>query len=220
MATRANANAGDGIRAVVHVGSPGQCPAAALSNESQSTVTDVTWSTPDGEGRVVEDLTVETADGVDDDRLTEVYRAGSRRTYRFDREAEPSCVCQSVEELGVPLADVQARDGALELTFFADDVGVVRETVSRLRGGFDDVSVKYLSRAGDADSSDLVMVDRDRLTARQREVLETAHDLGYFEYPKGANAATVADELGIATSTFVEHLSAAQSKLLDAVLEE
>lgn len=217
MATRANA--GGGIRAVVHVGSPGQCPAAALSNESQSTVTDVTWSTPSGDGHVVEDLTVEAADDVDDERLTEIYRAGSRRTYRFDRETEPSCVCQSVEELGVPLADVQARDGALELTFFADDVAVVRDTVSRLRGGFDDVSVKYLSRADDADSSDLVMVDRDRLTARQREVLETAYDLGYFEYPKGANAAAVADELGIATSTFVEHLSAAQSKLLDAVLE-
>jgi hypothetical protein len=218
MATRANADAGAGIRAVVHVGSPGQCPAAALSQESQSTVTNVARSTPDGDGRVVEDLTVESAADVHDEQLTEIYSAGSRRTYRFDRESDHACVCERVEELGVPLSEVQARDGALELTFFAADVEVIRETVGRLRGDFDDVSVKYLSRAGDTASGDLVMVDRDRLTDRQREVLETAYDLGYFEYPKGANAAAVADELGIATSTFVEHLSAAQSKLLDALL--
>jgi predicted DNA binding protein len=43
--------------------------------------------------------------------------------------------------------------------------------------------------------------------------------MGYFERPKEANATEVAEALGIAQSTFTEHLMAAQRKLLDDVLE-
>jgi len=43
--------------------------------------------------------------------------------------------------------------------------------------------------------------------------------MGYFDYPKGANATDVAEELGVARSTFTEHLAAAQTKLMDAILE-
>jgi predicted DNA binding protein len=57
-----------------------------------------------------------------------------------------------------------------------------------------------------------------RLTDRQREVLRTAHEMGYFEYPRGANAGEVATALDIEPSTFTEHLNAAQSKLLDELL--
>jgi hypothetical protein len=50
-------------------------------------------------------------------------------------------------------------------------------------------------------------------------VLETAHRMGYFDHPKGADAGDVADELGISRSTLAEHLSTAQSKLFDAILD-
>lgn len=66
----------------------------------------------------------------------------------------------------------------------------------------------------------LVEVDVDELTDRQLEVLETAHDLGYYQYPRGANASEVADALDICPSTLAEHLAAAQTKLLADVLGE
>jgi hypothetical protein len=64
-----------------------------------------------------------------------------------------------------------------------------------------------------------VPVDLERLTDRQREVVETAYRMGYFEYPRETNASGVAAELGIEPSTLAEHLAAAQSKLLGAVLD-
>ena len=73
-------------------------------------------------------------------------------------------------------------------------------------------------RDGEDDGA-LVPVDVGRLTDRQREVLETAYGMGYFEYPRGANASEVAGELGIEPSTLAEHLAAAQSKLLAELLE-
>ncbi|WP_455429089.1 helix-turn-helix domain-containing protein [Haloarcula regularis] len=64
-----------------------------------------------------------------------------------------------------------------------------------------------------------MLVDRGQLTDRQREVLETAVEMGYFEYPKGANAGEVAEALDITVSTFAEHLAAAETKLLGSIVE-
>jgi predicted DNA binding protein len=69
-----------------------------------------------------------------------------------------------------------------------------------------------------ADAS--VSVDRGKLTDRQLEVLETAHGMGYYQYPRGANASEVAEALDICPSTLAEHLAAAQTKLLDDVLAD
>ncbi len=57
------------------------------------------------------------------------------------------------------------------------------------------------------------------LTDRQREVLETAYDGGFFERPKDANSDELAARLDITRSTFLQHLRAAERKLLDAVLQ-
>ena len=68
------------------------------------------------------------------------------------------------------------------------------------------------------DQSNLVPVDARQLTDRQREVLTTAHGIGYFEYPQGVDAGEVTSELDTGPSTFIKHLNAAQSKLLDEFL--
>lgn len=58
----------------------------------------------------------------------------------------------------------------------------------------------------------------DALTARQREVVRIAHDLGYFEVPRSATPADVAAELDIDPSTAGEHLRRAQANLMDHLL--
>lgn len=56
------------------------------------------------------------------------------------------------------------------------------------------------------------------LTSRQREVVETALDAGYFEWPRQISSEELATELGITRGTCLEHLRKAQAKLLrDAV---
>jgi DNA-binding CsgD family transcriptional regulator len=60
----------------------------------------------------------------------------------------------------------------------------------------------------------------DALTARQREVVRIAHDLGYFEVPRSATPEDVAAELDIDPSTVGEHLRRAQANLMDHLLGE
>lgn len=59
----------------------------------------------------------------------------------------------------------------------------------------------------------------DRLTPRQREVVETAHGLGYYEVPREATATEVADRLDLDRSTVTEHLQRAERRLVSAVLK-
>jgi DNA-binding CsgD family transcriptional regulator len=57
------------------------------------------------------------------------------------------------------------------------------------------------------------------LTARQREVLRTAHRLGYYAVPREASTDEVADVLGLDDSTVAEHLQRAERNLLDRLFE-
>ncbi|WP_435333612.1 bacterio-opsin activator domain-containing protein [Haloarchaeobius sp. TZWWS8] len=58
-----------------------------------------------------------------------------------------------------------------------------------------------------------------KLTERQREVIETAMHAGYFEWPRRNDAEEIAATLNISSPTFHEHLRAAQLKLLTDLFE-
>ena len=53
----------------------------------------------------------------------------------------------------------------------------------------------------------------EELTDRQREVVETASEAGYYEV-REASTAAVAEELGLDPSTVPEHLQRAERNLL------
>ncbi|MFB6151627.1 MAG: helix-turn-helix domain-containing protein [Haloarculaceae archaeon] len=148
-----------------------------------------------------------------------VFETDETSRVQFSRDGT-DCICDRVEGRGCIVTDVWAGSGKLRLTFHASDTETVREVVEDLTATYDSVSIERLARAGDDAEEDLVLVDRGRLTERQCDVLETALQMGYFERPRGANATEVAAELGIAPSTFAEHLASAQSKVLDSLLED
>ena len=56
---------------------------------------------------------------------------------------------------------------------------------------------------------------RNGLTARQREALRVAHEMGYFDIPRRATLADVAAELDITASSCSERLRRAQTCLLE-----
>jgi predicted DNA binding protein len=60
----------------------------------------------------------------------------------------------------------------------------------------------------------------ERLTARQREVLEAAFLAGYFDWPRENSGEEVAAELGVASTTFSQHLRAAERKIFFILVDE
>lgn len=210
-----------GVRAELVVSDPGDCPVAAASAEIEGSVTDITWT---GTGdRVTEQFRTAEATaggaieaGQDCER---VFEYGSQTVYEFERERTDPCFCERVEAAVGPVTDVRAEDGQLRVTLHAAEPGDLRQAVGELTDAYEDVRLEYLvQEQADAEDAELVPVDLRQLTDRQREVLATALEMGYFEYPREANASEVAAALGISASTFTEHLNAAQSKLLAELL--
>jgi predicted DNA binding protein len=214
----------EGIRVKLAVDVATACPVTALSTtdaadeRASPPVRDVTW-TRATDGTVTEEFRVDADVAADDLDADPVMEVGGDRVYQFTRDADTACACEVVERLDCPIADVHAADGTLVLTLCLPDIDRLRGIVTALDDVAERVSVRYLvrSNADPDDRRDTVVVDRGALTDRQSEVVRTAYRLGYFDYRNGANAARVADELDITDSTFAEHLSKAQSRLLAEV---
>ncbi|MFB6089737.1 MAG: helix-turn-helix domain-containing protein [Halobellus sp.] len=60
----------------------------------------------------------------------------------------------------------------------------------------------------------------DATTPRQREVLKTAFDLGYFDVPRAATTEEVGEALDLDPSTVREHLQRAQRNVFAALLAD
>lgn len=216
-----------GIRAELKVPAAVECPLSRASAAGDVTAYSVSKSvTLDVQNRVTEEFTVEREDDekleFDDARVEKAFESGAESIYRFERAADRNCPCECIESHGFPVADVRGERGTLYIVFHAPDREALRTVIAMLGDHYPQVEVRRLvqSRNDEEEATDsLVFFDRSVFTDRQQEVLETAHRLGYFNHPKGANAGEVAEALGITTATFIEHLSAAQRKLLDSVLD-
>jgi hypothetical protein len=199
---------------------PAGCPVADFTDGRGGTARSVTWS--DGDRTITEQFeydgdVADDGDGSESD-VNRVFDYDDAAVYELERESE-DCVCQTIAGFDCPLSDVEVADGTLYVGLYLREATELKPLLDRLREAYSGVRVRYLVQSGRGDSGgDVVAVDRDRLTDRQREVVATAYRMGYFEYPRRSNASEVAEALDIAPSTFTEHLTAAQSKLLDAVL--
>ena len=195
------------------------CPVASISETVDGPVTGVSWSAGVG-GTVTEQFTASPSNGEEFDiEFEEIFDYGSQRVFEFERDEGSPCICEHIEREVGPVTRTYTTDGDLYVTLHAADVDHLRDLVGSLKERFGRVRIEYLVQGRDEhEDSELVPVDLRRLTDRQREVLETAHEMGYFDYPRRANAGEVATALGIQPSTFTEHLNTAQTKLLDELL--
>lgn len=213
-----------GIRATVEFTTPDICPIVECSASAEATIDRVTTNVcPADCTRCVTEFAVDDEGDPhpDHEAIEPVFSHGSANRYRYRHGDDVSCPCECLGQFACPVDRYVAREGTLTLVFHVPDYEELREVVATVREQFPGVDIKRLVRSTTADRTrDDILVDRSKLTARQLEVLETAHEMGYFERPRRANATAVADALDIDQSTFSEHLAVAQSKLFADLLEE
>jgi DNA-binding CsgD family transcriptional regulator len=89
--------------------------------------------------------------------------------------------------------------------------------VEMLEDAFGTVTVRTVSDSGTVEEAPLL--DTAPLTDKQLAALREAYYSGYFERPRECSATEIADSLGIAHSTFLRHLRAAQKNLFGEQFE-
>jgi predicted DNA binding protein len=213
----------DGIRATVAFSAPGNCPLAEVSARAGTTIEQVSTNVtlPDANS-VTEFIAPSSLDQQDisDTDIDAVFSYGESTVYRTVHESPVDCPCETVGSFDCPVHRYVADEGTLTLVFHAPNFESLQSIMATLREQYPSVDVQRLLQPPlDGSPEDRVFVNRGKLTDRQLEVLTVAYDRGYFERPKQANATEIAESLGIAQSTFTEHLVAAQRKLLGDLLE-
>lgn len=128
-------------------------------------------------------------------------------TYRSNNSIHDALVSRGL----IPDAPIRIRDGREQWTVLVEGKADPQDRLDEVRREMDaDITVTGTG----ATVATLVDID-DRLTERQREVFETARQQGYYEWPRGTTADALADEIGIAKATVLEHLRKAEAKLLN-----
>ena len=97
----------------------------------------------------------------------------------------------------------EIRDGVGEWNLTAP-----RDRLSELSEVFDSMGVSYEVKSVHKIRSDSF------LTEKQREVIETALEMGYYDTPRKASLSDVAEECGIAKSTCSETLHRAEERII------
>ena len=167
-----------------------------------------------GDGAVVR---VDLADRLDEERLTALSYVhewqrvaadddGAQYLLAFTAPDQSAGTAAEVDDLvGTCDPDVDDRGATVSLTGS-------QETIAGAVAGFEDDGLSLDLRKLAAYEG------RERplsaLTDRQREVIRTAWDVGYYEVPRGATTDDVAAELDLDPSTVAEHLQRAERNLL------
>lgn len=56
------------------------------------------------------------------------------------------------------------------------------------------------------------------LTEKQRDILITAHQNGYYKYPKRINSEKLSEKVNLSKATMVQHLRKAEGRIMDEIL--
>ncbi|MFC6723050.1 helix-turn-helix domain-containing protein [Halobium palmae] len=211
-----------GIRATVKFTAPDGCPIAQRSKTTESVIDQVSTSVAlSGSSGSVTEFLAETERIEDGDEETEpIFSYGTTSLYRTAHGDNEDCPCECLGRFGCPVHRYVAEDGDVTLVFHAESFEQLQDVMAALRDRYPSVDVQRLLQPPlEGSAREQVFVNRGKLTDRQREVLQTAYERGYFERPKRANATELAAEFGIAPSTFTEHLVAAQRKIFDDVFD-
>lgn len=209
------------IRAELKIENATNCPIAKVSGSLAEPITDISRSiVSDQENQRTEEFSLPSDTAIDSSQFDSIFEDESQVIYRFQREKGVGCVCEIIEQNGPPIAGIKAEHGGLIVTFYATDFIEAQGVIEELREVYDNVQIIRLVQTTQSPPTDFIAVDRSTLTNRQREVLETSYEMGYFDHPKRSNAGEVAAALDITTSTFSEHLAAAQRKLLEPILTQ
>lgn len=116
----------------------------------------------------------------------------------------------SMAEVGLSNSEIRVGEDGFEVTLVGTQDDIARGIDAYEEAGLG----VLLRRMGDYDGPSTAL---DALTDRQREILRTGFELGYFEIPREATTADVADELGLDPSTAGEHLQRAERNLVSAL---
>lgn len=123
----------------------------------------------------------------------------------FDEDIQP------MRTANVSTDDIRVNDSGIDVALVGSQEDIAREISEYGDAGM----TVLLERIADYGGPRKTL---DALTDRQREILQTAYELGYFDVPRSVSTADVAKKLHLDPSTVAEHIQRAERNLVANLL--
>lgn len=123
----------------------------------------------------------------------------------FDEDVQPMLTSD------VPSDEIHVDDEGMDIAMVGSQEDIAREISEYGATGMTVLLERIADYGGPRNTLDV-------LTDRQREILQTAYDLGYFDVPRSVSTADVAGTLELDPSTVAEHLQRAECNLVANLL--
>jgi len=174
--------------------------------ESGSSGTVSMHATPESEGR--------TGGDCDARCRSETTPAGAEPRL-LTSEVADCCVCPVFREHDC-VASLEGFEGdTLSVSVAVPDREELAAVVAALRERDAAVRLERLSTSSNGGSSGRSLeLGADAVTDKQREAVRAAVSAGYYEAPRGADLADLADELGVSRSAVSQRLAAVEARLV------
>ena len=162
-----------------------------------------------------DDAETELAAALDgDDRIRYLHATRADGRVNFRCLSKHPCVVHRLTDAGFVVESIQYREGTER--YVGAVVGYdVLEGVLEAAGEAVGVTLERVYPLHEEDETPVAQ--RWDLTPAQQVALERAHEMGYFDVPREADASDVADDLGISKSAFLERLRRGQGALFGQV---
>jgi ribosomal protein S13 len=116
-------------------------------------------------------------------------------------------------EMGYLFPPLEVRDGKVKVSFVGSE-----QQVKQFMEKIDAIGIRYrVTLLTDANFSP--MSPLSQLTEKQRQVLLSAYQHGYYDIPRRVTSEELARKLGLVDSTVVEHLRKAELRLIKQIIE-
>ena len=122
---------------------------------------------------------------------------------------------------GANVSELTAAQGTVDLTCETAPNANVRELVEGIQQSYPEIRLvaKREVERSVRTPTEFQQALAERLTDKQRSVLQAAYHAGYFDWPRGSTAEELADSIGVSSPTLHNHLRRAQRKLLAAFFD-
>ncbi len=192
------------LRAILEVELPEsvQCPVARETPNASAVTQTITG---DGGGQTCQNE-VTVADGT------------TTQTEYVSTSVDESCACAAIRQFECVFDLEGVRDGALRVSLVVPERSLLGDVVSALRETGASVDLRRISRLGDDGGS--VELDATAITEKQREAVELAVELGYYDRPRGTDLAELADRLDVSRSAVSQRLNAVESTLVQSLVAD
>lgn len=137
------------------------------------------------------------------------------RTELVSGSIQNGCVCPVFRDHDC-VATVDGFDGTeLVVSVALPDRDELSRLVTSLRDVEARVRLQRITTAGGTEPDNTLELDADRITDKEREAVNVAIEMGYYERPRRTDLSELADRLGVSRSAVSQRLNNVETKLVD-----